>query len=855
MKVTYLRLENVAGLIVGSNKDILEISFEKSINKIIAIVSENGRGKSVLISSINPFAYPTSVDERSTLPYIAPHKNGYKEIHYVDGPDKYVIKHYYKANKDSHSVKSYFMKNDEELNENGNVRSFDSLVELHFGLTQEMMRLIRIGTNVNSFISLTPARRKEYIGKLIEEIELYLNIYKKVNEDIRVVRTMIQANNTNLYNCHITDPVVEDEKLSKLKKDIRKYEQERDQIIAKISKINALMKDNDIDDLRRKLQEAEMSIKEYEKLSDRIKASDLSDTSIDDIMKKRSKLMDQKIDIQSRINSFRLAIDSVLKNIERLELNIKKVTSNNDIQSLINIIQNIRDSLNNTPSFITSFTPLGATSDEIHELFTKLQSFNQISQMIYSLGNRPIDVYLKLRSEGISIEKWLKEQAQKNISRINNTDLQVLYDQLFKDEVIISPNCDTEYVDCPFFRLSELMNNIKSKVEEETFNEETLRYIQIISRNIDDILNELDRFQKIKIPDKIKDSFTEKNLLDRLREHLSFFELSELHEYLSIVRDYEIYSENSNKLKQYEYQLSIYQKAGVDNHLEEIKHQRELAEKYKSQISELQVQLSMIQNGLVKVDEEIALLTKFNDSKKYLSLMESTVKSTKKVLIPLETAANEKAEYDFQLRHITNAIASTRDQHRILETKINEYNRLVDEGKKLSKKNKDLSIIMEAVSTKKGIPVFYMKRYLGKIQTLANELLSIIYDDEFKLANFNVTPETFEVPYIKNGRKIPDIKYSSQSEIALATMALSFALATNTNGLYNILLLDEIDAGLDSKNRAAFLKMLYTQMNTIHAEQVFVISHNLSQMVNIPMDCICLSEDVSVSKLQNIIYE
>ena len=43
-------------------------------------------------------------------------------------------------------------------------------------------------------------------------------------------------------------------------------------------------------------------------------------------------------------------------------------------------------------------------------------------------------------------------------------------------------------------------------------------------------------------------------------------------------------------------------------------------------------------------------------------------------------------------------------------------------------------------------------------------------------------------------------------------------------------------------------------MSTLHAEQVFIISHNMSQMANIPMDCIKLS-DTPTNKLQNIIYE
>ena len=99
MKITYLKLENVAGLYVGGNRSSIEIDFSKSKNKIIAISGSNGVGKSVLISSLHPFASVTSLDERSTLPYILQNKDGYKEIHFENNKDYYIIKHYFKANK------------------------------------------------------------------------------------------------------------------------------------------------------------------------------------------------------------------------------------------------------------------------------------------------------------------------------------------------------------------------------------------------------------------------------------------------------------------------------------------------------------------------------------------------------------------------------------------------------------------------------------------------------------------------------------------------------------------------------------------------------------------------------------
>ena len=854
MKVTYIKLENVAGIYVGSNTNILEISFEKSKNKIVSIGGANGRGKSVLLSSITPFAYVTSLDERSSLPYIRPGKDGYKEIHYKDNDDEYIIKHYYKATKDSHTVKSYFMKNGEELNENGNVRSFLQLVEFHFGLTEEMMRLIRLGTNVNSFITLSPAKRKEYIGKLIEEIDMYLKIHKKINEDIRVVKAMLATNNSNLYNCHISDPILEKEKIDQLQNGIKKLEKERDTIIASISKLQALMSANDIHDLRRKQQEAKLSLSDIERTESNIISEGLQDATIDSLMNKRSSLSEDKINTQAKINSYRISIDNTLKTIERLDILIKRVTSNNDLQSLTNAIDNLRNSLNGTSKIIKEFQPTGISSNDVHQIVNKLISFNQIGQMLYTLGNKPLEVYLNLKRENKSVDKFVAAQLKKNMSRINESDIRTLLSQVFQDEQIITPNCDTEYEGCPYYRLADTITTIKDKLDEESLDDETLRYIKVISNNIDIILNGTDEIIRNKIPDILKNGLEESEIFRRLSNKLPLFDITGFQEYLTILREYEIYTENVSKLKQYEQQLMMYKNSGVDTHIAEIKQCQDSIEFYQNNISTLQINITQIQRNLEMIDRQIGLVTKYNDGKKYKQILESTVESTTKLLVPLESAESEKRELEFHLRQITNQIELYRQNHRDMENKLNEYNRLIEEGAKLNKKNNDLNIIQDSVSTKKGIPVIYMNRYLGRIQKLANELLGLIYDGDLQLSKFKVTQDTFEVPYVKNGTKIPDVKYASQSEVALITMALSFALANRASGIYNILLLDEIDAGLDEANRSAFLKMLYTQMNTLNAEQVFIISHNLSQMINVPMDCIRMSDTENKSKLQNIIY-
>lgn len=855
MKVTYLKLVNVAGLLVGSNKKEIEILFDKCKNNIVAIQGINGIGKSVLLSSISPFSGPTTVDERSTLNYIVLHKEGYKEIHYQVGDDKYIIKHYYKPTKESHSVKSYISRNGEELNKNGNVRSFLSLVEINFGLTEEMMRLIRIGTNVNSFVTLTPARRKEYIGKLIDEIDSYLIIHKEISNDKRVVKTLIANNNANLYKCHISDLVVEEDRLAKLNKEVKKLEREKDKLVGEIGRLVELISKNDIDDVKRKKHELESSLREIDELKDELSHLGLLDVSVDKLIKRRSNLSDDKISIQSKINSYRLSIDTTLKQIEQLELSVKKITSNNDVQSLVNSINSLRADLENSAKLINGFIYTGATSDEMQYIVSKLMSFNQISQMIYTFGNRPLDAYLKLKHDGKSVDKFLKDQSKKLLSGIKETDLQALLDQVFNKDDIITPNCSTEFYECPYYRLNEVIYTLKNKIEEETFDDETLRYIQVISNNIDNILNELDRMKGISIPDRLKDQLSESHLMSQLNSKSSFFMISEFQEYLSMIKEYELYQRNYEKLKGYEYQLSIYKKSGIDTQISQIKELHESIDFYNSNIEVLSGDIKKTNEMLDEIDHQISLVSKYQDGKKYKKMFESTLESTIKILGPLETATQEKAELDFRLRQLTNQINLTRQEHKDLEMKIAEYKRLVDESKKLSEQSNDLDAILDAVSTKEGIPVVYIKKYLGKIKKLTNNLLSLIYDDDFQLTKFNVNADTFEIPYVKNGIRVSDIKYASQSEVALATMALSFALASRAANQYNILLLDEIDAGLDANNRSSFLKMLSKQMSELNAEQVFIISHNMSQMINIPMDCIRLSEVDVNSKMQNVIYD
>ena len=226
------------------------------------------------------------------------------------------------------------------------------------------------------------------------------------------------------------------------------------------------MNGNNIDELKKKCQDAESSLDEFIRIENEIRSLSLVDTSIDTLITKRSNITESKIGIQSKINSYRIYIDNTLKSIERLEISIKKITSNNDIQSLMSVISTLKESIQNTSKIIKDFIPNGSTSEEIYQVLTKLQSFNQISQMINTFGSKPIETYLRLKTDRKSVDVFLKEQIKKINSNINMSDLSSLISTIFSDDTIIMPNCDTEYNECPYYRLSTVLDNMMNSVEE-----------------------------------------------------------------------------------------------------------------------------------------------------------------------------------------------------------------------------------------------------------------------------------------------------------------------------------------------------------------------------------------------------
>ena len=64
------------------------------------------------------------------------------------------------------------------------VSSFKEWVKMELGIEMDYLKLIRIGSNVSSMINMTETERKTFLNKLLEEADIYLKYFKKVNDEV-----------------------------------------------------------------------------------------------------------------------------------------------------------------------------------------------------------------------------------------------------------------------------------------------------------------------------------------------------------------------------------------------------------------------------------------------------------------------------------------------------------------------------------------------------------------------------------------------------------------------------------------------------------------------------------------------
>ena len=138
-----------------------DLHIEDIDRDIIQILGLNGSGKSLLMSTLHPYAKSGRFDKSYPIKI---GMSGYKKVVYRDG-NKYIItEHEYTPKGDTHSAKSYLtiMENGVEtkLNPTGHRDMYVELVNTHLHYNSKVEDIANLSESFNGITNSTPLDRK-----------------------------------------------------------------------------------------------------------------------------------------------------------------------------------------------------------------------------------------------------------------------------------------------------------------------------------------------------------------------------------------------------------------------------------------------------------------------------------------------------------------------------------------------------------------------------------------------------------------------------------------------------------------------------------------------------------------------
>ena len=582
----------------------------------------------------------------------------------------------------------------------------------------------------------------------------------------------------------------------------------------------------------------------------------------------REKIMILESDRQTSLNMtdfYKNQLSKLYDTKDSILTKIKMYTTDDDYYKLMNLKVKLTEKISIYKDQFSHYE-YTYTKDELLTVMRILYTIDDIAKDIYSFDPHATQEVIRLLREGVNVEKYIDTE----LSKIN-LNLTTIASKMKIDTALSSPmvlfkptNCIIE--DCPFIYLYDaIFAKNSSNITETSLNgkKELLEDMSAVLKNIDYIF----MVTKSNGPLITKGAipyFKIDTILENLSNGKSLYDEELITNMISDAEEYEDYIKSKSDLQ--EVSLELQSRDNKQSDLESLKIDLTKTEEEISKLlKEIHDEENKIKNINDNISDESSILS---DSIQYNTLMhelselsvdisriESDIQIKEYTLNSVSDLQSRVSEVNGLINNSVWEIEKLNSELFTKKVAMQDFAKLSDEKTILNEKFDDIELIRESLSPTKGIPLLYIQLYLKNTSIFVNSLLQSVYGNDFAIDDFDITPTEFNIPYIKNGIRINDVAYASQGEKSFLSLALSFALINQSIKDYNILLLDEIDSTLDTKNRAMFLNILEKQIDIIDADQIFLITHN-NMFDSYPVDVI-LTSDYHIGNYNNanVIYD
>lgn len=894
MKITYLKMENLKNILAGMGKSKVEIDFSKGKNDKILLLGGNGSGKSIILSSATP--YRGTNDNRSVDPVEG--KTGKKVIHFDHNGHKYEIEHFYGKNN-----KSYIKKDGRELNENGNIRSFNSVMEEELEISPDYFAIGRLGDNVKNFINYPTAERKKYINKFIPNIDDYLIAYKNSSEKVTLYNKRLKSLNVQLEKYNTLDELLEvkkeleDEKET-LGKEISKMEIQLESILNEIGKLSQDLMDKDnysteiifnkhpqFKEMAGQYLPGVINTIEKEALviqddldGTYLKYPKLKGKTLEDCKEKlnelsnKKKLLDVELEnIEFKVNHYKSQVNDSNSKMAEIKAKLNSF-ENMGVDQIIEIKTELESRYNDRRNLISHIKsdefPITLEEAKLLKDDIKLlkresgrvsESRGDLDEKLFDKYKFDIDTLIGL----YNTECDKKDKLEQNIAKLDK-EMKEIYKESGLVKILEVSEHHDHAKECPFVPMAmgvqDRVDGIDGMEEEmkslhTQLNEVIIPRIEVIRNHIkyvkefkEIIVNSIynERFEKLGID---KDDYMNTLLVTDSSKFDNKFAIVD--EVIGYYTDLEEIRTLQTKLESIESKLELNRKIESDR----ITLNEELNVHDKTRTDSLSVLTEEINPEKERIEKDIKINTA---STRIYEVLEAKLTKLNNIM----DVVNELKELSDEMKVIDGKMLELRDQKNQyivdIDNKNAALNHLIGKLDKANRDyylvesiNKELSDISSiydkllAVNTsldpKKGIPLIFINNYLTDIAERANDLLDMAYKGDFFI-KFEVNEKEFKIIVVKgDGTELEDISLASQGETAMTNTSLSLSMLANITKGYNIMYFDEVDGTLDNENRRNFLSVLDRQIKTLGSEQTFIISHN-NEFYSADVDLILLDK-------------